>query len=178
MADHPLMGLWAGRAAYLLLALVLMLWKLLPFSNGSAGFPAPDLLVLVTVVWVLRRPQWVPALSVAAVFLLGDILFLQPLGLWAAIMVVLTEFLRRREVAWRDVSFPIEWALVGAAVAAATILQALVLGMFVIDQQALGLTLLRLLITLACYPLIVLAMGMAGIRKSLPGEADRMGHSG
>ncbi|NRB01279.1 MAG: rod shape-determining protein MreD, partial [Rhodobacteraceae bacterium] len=75
MAETPLLRLWSARIGYLLVALVLMLIKLLPFSNGAAGFPAPDLLVLVTCVWVLRRPDAVPVLSVAGVFLLADIVF-------------------------------------------------------------------------------------------------------
>ena len=175
MAETPLLRLWSARIGYLLVALVLMLIKLLPFSNGTAGFPAPDLLVLVTCVWVLRRPDAVPVRSVAGVFLLADILFSQPLGLWAAIMVGLTEFLRRREVAWRDIAFPLEWALVSVAIAAATLGYAVILAVFVVDQPGLGLTLLRLLATLACYPAGALLARAVGLRKSAPGDADRIG---
>ncbi len=133
--------------------------------------------MLITCAWVVRRPDFLPTLLIAAVFLLGDVIFMRPLGLWAAFVVMGTEFLRMRAVAWRDLNFLLEWFMVAGVLSAMTLVNRLVLWVIFVDQPALGLTLIRLLGTIAVYPLVVLlAARFFGLRKLAPGAVDRLGH--
>src|SRR6056297_633829 len=96
MADTLPTGRWRYWLLFLAIAAVLFFVQLLPLDLQPGRFPGPDVLLLLAIAWVLRRPDFVPVLLVAAVFLLADILFMRPLGLWTALVVLGMEFLRAR----------------------------------------------------------------------------------
>jgi rod shape-determining protein MreD len=139
--------------------------------------PGPDLLVALAFAWVLRRPDYVPVLIVAAVMLAADFLFMRPPGLWAAITVMGVEFLRNREAGFRDLPFLVEWGMVALLLLGMTLANALVMLVLMVDQPSLGLTLLQLIATIAAYPLVVAMTVFAlGLRRAAPGEVDDRGH--
>lgn len=164
------------RSVFLALALLVAFMRLLPLGDGSGGVPGPDLLVVLALVWVLRRPEYVPMLIVATVMLAADFLFMRPPGLWAAITVVGVEFLRNRENAFRDLPFLVEWGMVALVLLCMTLANALVLLVFMVDQPSLGLTLLQLIATILAYPFAVAVTVFAlGLRRAAPGEAGDKG---
>lgn len=177
MADRNLTAnRWGVGLAYFVLSGALMLFYINPIELVPDRFPAPDLLVGLTFAWVLRRPQYVPTLLVALVLLLGDLLFMRPPGLWAALVVLAVEFLRGREAGIREQPFPVEWALVSGALLAITLANRMILSLFLVDQAGLGLTLLHLVATILAYPLVVIASRLLfGLRKMTPGETDARG---
>ena len=72
----------------------------MPAAPGETGldlatWPAPDLMLALTLAWVVRRPDLLPAPLIAAYFFVEDILMMRPPGLWALIVLGATEFLRR-----------------------------------------------------------------------------------
>jgi rod shape-determining protein MreD len=165
------------RALWLALAMAMMLALLLPLHPGPGRIPAPDVLLMMTFAWVLRRPDYVPVGAIAAIFLLADFLFMRPPGLWAALVVVATEYLRAREPGWRDNPFLLEWGIVSAVTVALTLTNTIALAVFFVDRPGLGLMLLHLAITIASYPLVVLLTAtFFGLKKSAPGEVDQLGH--
>lgn len=164
--------LWGLRALFVALCGVLILARLLPVHPGPGGPPWPDVLLAVTLAWVLRRPDHVPALAVAAVFLAADFLYLRPPGLWAALAVLATELIRAREPGWRDLPFGAEWALIAGIMAAMTMANGAVLAILVVDQPPLATGLLHLLMTILIYPLAAGALFALGIRRSAPGDMD------
>ena len=165
------------RALWIVLAISMMLALMLPLHPGPGRIPAPDVLLMMTFAWVLRRPEYVPLGFVAVVFLLADFMFLRPPGLWAALVVVATEYLRAREPGWRDMPFLLEWGVVSLVTIALTLANALILTVFFVDRPGIGLMLLHLAITIAAYPLVVLLTAtFFGLRKSAPGEVDQLGH--
>lgn len=167
----------AWRILFLALAFALAFVHLLPVSLGPAGVPGPDLFVLLVFAWVLRRPEYVPALLIALVMLTADFLFLRPPGLWAAITVLGAEVLRAREAQSRDLPFLAEWGLVGIVLAAMTFGEAIVLLLFFVDQPPFGLTLVQLVFTILAYPLVVAVSAFGfGLRKAAPGAVDELGH--
>lgn len=167
----------AHRALYLGLALVVMFLRLLPVTPMSHGIPGPDLVLALTLAWVLRRPDYVPAWLIVGVFLLEDVMYWQPIGLWTLVVLVGTEFLRAREEATRDLNFLFEMALVAGVMAAMLVVNRTVLGLAVVDQPPLGLELLRLLMTLAAYPFVVALSALGfGLRRAALGELDAHGH--
>lgn len=161
--------------AYLCLAAGLMLLNLMPISVGTR-WPGPDLLVVITFAWVLRRPRYVPVTIVAIVFLMADILFMRPLGLWAALMVLSVEFLRLREPSMREKPFPVEWASVATTLLIATVAYRLILTISLVDPPAISLTFLQYVLTVLAYPVVILVSRFIfGVNKMTLSQTDATG---
>ncbi len=173
MGEAPLREVLGGAALYLLCCLALLFLRLLPLNAGLAGWPGPDLALCLTFAWVLRRPERLPALVIALVFLVEDILLMRPIGLGAAIVLIATEAARLREVRWRDQPFMVEWLRVGLLLGAMLLGYRIVQVMFLLPVPALGQVILQFIATLAAYPLVVVAaQGLFGLRRVSPAEAD------
>ena len=195
MVDPRTARLWSFRTLYAGLAVLIILFGLLPLSAAPDGWPLPDavvqmmpdwlhphdwpgtdLLLVLTLVWVLRRPDYVPVMMIAAVFLLDDLVAYRPPGLWTAIVLVATEFLRARESGTRDLPFWGEWAMVAAVMLAMVAVNRLVLAIFMVPQVALGLDLILLAMNVLPYPLAATAVNLAlGLYRAAPGEVDSWG---
>jgi len=176
MADSLSANRWVYGAAYFGLMSLLMLWHILPIQVGPRGYPGPDMMICITFAWVLRRPQYLPTLLIAGVFLITDMLFMRPPGLWTAMVVLGIEFLRARETTSRELPFPVEWAMVAAVLVMMTVANRLVLSAAMVQQAGFGLTVLQLIATVLAYPIIVLLSRLLfDIRKMTPGEINTMG---
>ena len=177
MAETTQAGRWTYCGVFLALASLVVFAKLLPLHPGPGRFPGPDILILMACAWIVRRPDYLPVLLIAFVFLMADVLFMRPPGLWTALAILGLEALRRRSVVLRDSGFLTEWLTVSTVITGMFLANALVLAVFVVDQPGLGLTLIRLITTLLVYPIVVvLAARAVGLRKIAPGEVDRLGH--
>ena len=177
MVDPITTRRWMYRGLFLLIAATIIFFQLLPLDLTAGRWPGPDLIVAFAIAWVMRRPDYVPVLLVAAVFLLMDMLFMRPPGLWTALVVVGLEFLRTREPYSRDLPFALEWVLVASVLTAMTISARLIQMIFAIAQPSFGLIILQLGATVICYPLVVAASRtLFGIRTIAPGEVDQLGH--
>jgi len=167
----------AHRALYVALAAVILFLRLLPVNPMAHGIPGPDLMLAFTLAWVLRRPDFVPALLIVAVAFVEDLMFWRPVGLWPLILLGGTEFLRARESAARGMPFVLEMLLVSGVMLAMLLANRLVLALAMVDQPPLGLELLRYLMTLLAYPFVVALSRLAfGLRRAAPGEVDALGH--
>ncbi len=145
---------WVWGAAYFGLSAVLLLLHILPMDIGPKGYPGPDLLLCITFVWVLRRPHYLPPLLIAAAFLLTDILYMRPPGLWTALVVIATEMLRSREATLRELPIGAEMGTVAAILVAMQAVEWLVLLIFGVPQARFGMMLLQLIATLLAYPVV------------------------
>lgn len=164
------------RALYVGIGLVVIFVRLLPLGNHPGGLPGPDVTLAITLAWVLRRPEYVPALLIVAMFLLEDIMFWRPIGLWTLIVLGASEFLRIREESLRDLSFTLEWVLVAVILMVMLVSERLVLLIVMSPLPSLGLDLLGGLTTLAAYPPVVLLSRLGfGLRRAAPGEVDAFG---
>ncbi len=138
---------------------------------------APDLLLLLTLAWVARRPSFAPALVIAAIFLLADLLFQRPPGLWAGLVLILSEILRSRARTFRTLPFWIEWSTVAFGITVITMINRFTLSMVLVPQAPMGLTLLQMALTIAAYPLVVfVSYALFGVNRPAPGEVDALGH--
>lgn len=175
MVDPRTVRRWAHRAGFLIIVGVSIFLYILPLSSGTGHWPGPDIILAVSFAWVLRRPDFLPVWLAAPVFLMSDVIFMRPPGLWAAISIVGLEFLRRREPTSRDMPFLVEWAMVGGVLVAMAVLFRATLAIFMIDLTSLGLVLLEQLSTLAAYPLVVLLSSkVLSVTKLTPTEADEL----
>jgi len=163
------------RLLFAAICFAVIFFSILPNQLGTSRFPWPDVLYLLAASWVLRRPEYAPFWLIAAAALLMDAFFLRPMGLWAALMVLGTEFLRRREEPSRDLPFLIEWATVSATLLAMIIISRALYTMLLIDRAPIGLTLLGLLVSIVSYPLFVfINRYVFGIRKITAREAEEL----
>lgn len=168
--------LWLMRVVYLILCLFVIFCHLLPLDTLPRVWAPPDLLIAFTFAWALRRPEYVPILSIAAVFLTADLLFQRPPGLMAALVVIGTENLRVRFAGLRGSSFVGEWVAVCMMIAAITMVNRLILNVLGVDLAPFGPTAIQALLTIAVYPVAVLAtQAVMGIRKPAPRDADGLG---
>lgn len=176
MARPLVSPVWAFRALFVALAVVLVILRMLPIRTLPETIPAPDFLTCIACAWVLRRPDYVPAILIALVFLFEDFLLMRPPGLWSVIVLGGTEFLRSRMALMRELSLPVEWAMVSTVMVAMVLAYRLVYAAAFLDEPPLGLVALQLLGTILCYPFVVGASRLAfGLRKAATGEVDALG---
>ncbi len=168
---------WLYRLLFVAICGAVIFGRLLPVHFTHRQIPGPDLVLLFTFAWVLRRPDYVPFPVVALVLIATDILFSRAVGLGAGLGLVAVEFLRSRESLWRDLPVTAEFAMVALVLLMYTLGTAAIHGIFVVDQPPFGKRLLQLTITLISYPLVVaLSRYGLGVSKTAPGEVDALGH--
>ncbi len=179
MAEQARSSLWIMRALYLALCMAVIFAHLLPLDTVPRGWAPPDYLIAFTFAWALRRPDFVPILAVAPVFLVADLLFQRPPGLMAALVVVGTEYLRIRFSGLRDASFAREWIAVCVMCAAITFANRLILSVVASDLAPTGPAMVQMVLTMLFYPLAVLATEwIMGVRKPDPRSAETLGARG
>ena len=166
------------RAAFIAVCLLIMFFHLMPLETTPGRWAAPDLIVCLCLSWALRRPDYVPTLAVAGVMLLADLMFQRPPGLWAALVVMAVHWLKSRERRQRETTFLLEWFTVTGCLITITLLYRLVLLILIVPFGTPFLTLMQLALTILIYPLVVVLSHLIfGVRRSAPGEVDRLGHS-
>ncbi|WP_322889976.1 MULTISPECIES: rod shape-determining protein MreD [unclassified Yoonia] len=176
MAEVADSATWARRVVFVLLACMIAVAQLVPLNLEPATWAAPDLLLAMTCVWVARRPDYLPVYIVAAVFFMTDLLFQRPPGLWAALVIMLTEAIRTRHRELRNMSFVAEWAFVGLGLVAITLANRIVLAIVMTPQAPFGLTVMQLGGTVAIYPLVALvAYYLFGVSHPAPGDMRKIG---
>lgn len=176
MADGSGSGDWAYRSGFAAIAALSLFARILPLSTLPAGWPGPDLLVCLAFAWILRRPTYVPALLIASVVFIEDLVLLRPPGLWAFIVLIGSEFLRRREPLSRQLPFPLEWAMVAVVLVLMMATNRLIMAIVASPQPDFGFAFIQTILTIALYPAIVVLSHLAfGVRKSATGEVDKLG---
>lgn len=176
MAEHTMTRLWTMRAVFIGLALAVVLFKLLPLEFTPRRWAGPDLVMCFCFVWVLRRPEYVPALSIAAVVLFTDLMLQRPPGLLAALVVIAAQNLKSRSVTLRNQPFSVEWLSVAATLIVIWIANRFILAISVAPQAPFGLSLIELITTIVAYPLVMLvSLYGFGLRKSSLGEVNALG---
>lgn len=170
-------GPWLGRLTWLLICFALIFIQLLPLNTLPPSWAGPDLMLVITLAWVARRPDYAPALMIVPVFLIADLLFGRPPGLHTAFVLILTEALRAQANSLRNVPFPLEWATVAFGIVALTLANRIVLAIFLTPQAPLRLTMIEMAMSCMVYPLVVAtAFLVFGVSRPAPGEVDALGH--
>lgn len=99
---------------------------------------APDLLLLLTLAWVMRRPKYAPAFVIAALFLLADFLFQKPPGLWAGLVLILCEIMRSRARSLRNLPFWVDWSTASLGIIAITAIERFTMAMVLVPLAPMG----------------------------------------
>ncbi len=165
------------RLAFPMLAMLIAFFHLLPLSTLPSRWAPPDLLLLLALAWVVRRPDYLPTLSIAVTFLMADLLFQRPPGLMALLVVLGCSVLKTQAQPHRETAFVGEWISVGVVIVAITLANRLILAMLGVVQPSLGLILLQMVATVVAYPLMVLiSQNLLGVRKLSPADAEALGN--
>ena len=176
MVDPVTRGIWLARSLFVVIVLAMLFVRLLPLPAEAGALPGPDLLMCLCCAWVLRRPDHLPAPLIALAVLAEDLLLMRPPGLWAALMLIGTEFLRSRAAFSRQLTFVSEWVMVAVVMLAMTLACRVALSLTMTAQPGLGLFLIQFLGSVLAYPLVVGALRLSfGLRKPASGEVDAMG---
>lgn len=146
-------------------------------DQGSNRFLiGPDLLIAFAFAWSLRRPEYVPSLLLALLFLLADLLLQRPPGLWAVLALLACENLKGRSRSLRDATFGAEWIAVAVLLTVILITNRIVLSVILVAPPQLRLSLLELGMTILVYPAVVfVTRSLMGVRRAAPGELDALG---
>lgn len=176
MAEGVRSAVWLYRGIFLALALVIMFLRLLPLGTEAGRLPGPDLLLSVMLAWVMRRPDYLPVMMIAAIVLLEDVILMRPPGLWTALVVLATEFLRSRAALTRELSFTVEWMLIAGLMVGLLLGYRLFFAVAFLPQPAFGFAMTQTLWSILCYPLVVMASRLIlDLRKPAMGELDALG---
>lgn len=176
MAEGWISSLWLHRLLFLGVAFLLVFLKLLPLSDEAGRLPGPDLLMCLIFAWMVRRPEYLPVLMVAIVVFLEDMLLMRPPGLWTALMILASEFIRSRVALTRELNFGVEWLLVAGLMLALVVGQRLAHAVVFLPQPALGYMLVQTGWSILAYPVVV-AVSRYGLdlHKPAMGELDAYG---
>lgn len=173
MSENLTTRLWLMRAGFVALSLVVIFWQLLPMETVPRRFTGPDLLMVLCVLWVLRRPDFAPPVVIAGVTLLADFIFLRPPGLMALVTYLVCENLRGRSISVRDMPFGVEWLTAAGGMTAIVLGNRVLEAIFVLDHPSLGLTLIQLIMSVLAYPLVaILLFVFIGLRKINPSDPE------
>ena len=193
MVDPATREVWAHRGLFLLIALVLLFWRMLPLpvsmlaDCGDADsfcrvkvwlwrMPGPDLLLCVIFAWTMRRPDYLPVLLIALVVLLEDMLLMRPPGLWTALVIVASEFIRGRVALTRELNFLVEWLLVAGLMVAMMLAYRMIFALTLLPQPGFGFALIEVIWSILCYPVVVfLSRFVLDLHKPGMGEIDDYG---
>lgn len=167
---------WIYRGLFLGLALVLLFLRLLPLGHSAGAFPGPDLLLCIIMAWVVRRPDYLPLAMIVIVVLAEDLILMRPPGLWTALVVLATEFLRSRVALTRELNFVVEWMLVSGLMIGMLLVYRLIFAVSLLPQPPFGFAVVQVLWSILLYPIVVWLSAMAlDLRKPATGEIDSFG---
>lgn len=179
MAEPSPSRLWLMRAGFVGLALLIMFFHLLPLDTVPPRWAPPDLLIAFTFAWVLRRPDYVPVLSIALVMLMFDLMMQRPPGLLALLIVLASEYLKNQSGGIGRANFLAEWAVVGMVMVAVMVLNRVALIIVFVQPAPLGLSVIQLILTVAVYPVVVLVtQTLLGVRRPATGTGSMQGRMG
>ena len=171
MVETPASQIWAMRATYVLLAAAIVFFQLIPLDTVPRNWAAPDVLMALTFAWALRRPDYVPAIMIAAVMLFSDLMLHRPPGLMALLVLLASERLKRRVLRVRNEGFVSEMVTVGLSMIAVVLAMRLCMAIFMVPRPPLGLSVFQLGVTILSYPVVVFVSGLIfGVRVRSPGD--------
>ncbi|SHH92438.1 rod shape-determining protein MreD [Marivita hallyeonensis] len=174
--DQNLLQLWGMRAAFAFTALVILFFHLLPLDAAPSRWAGPDVLTAMVFAWAVRRPDYVPIVLIALVMLIADFLLQRPPGLWSVLVLCAAEWLKSRERRQRETTFALEWLTFAGTLIVITLLYRAVMMVLILAPGTLTLSLIQVAMTIAVYPLVVgVSYFVFGVRRSAPGDVDRLG---
>ena len=149
---------WARQLTPFGLTMLLLLIGVVPLHVPGFGAVAPVLPLIAVFHWALYRPQLMPAVAVFAIGLLQDAFTGTPIGVSAAVFVLVHGVVNTQRRFFFGKSFAIAWLGFALVSSAAFVLTWVLVSAFygvLIQPQALF---FQALLTLGCFPLLAWAL--------------------
>ncbi|MEX0312507.1 MAG: rod shape-determining protein MreD [Tateyamaria sp.] len=176
MSDPVSSRLWTMRLSFVALVFAILFFHLLPLQTATGGLIWPDLLLAFALAWSVRRPEFVPATLLAAMFLMADLLLQRPPGLWALLALIACEQMKAQSRSLRDASLATELVSAVLWIVGIGIAYRVVLAILLVEVPPLAPALIQIVVTAVAYPLVVAVTHMVmGVRKATPGDIDGKG---
>ncbi len=176
MVDPIQRKIWVHRAIFVMIALVLFFVRLLPMGADAGSWPGPDILLCVIFAWVQRRPDYLPIWLILLVVLTEDFLLMRPPGLWTALVILASEFLRNRAGQTRELGLIMEWLLIALLMIGILLAYRMVFAMTFLPQPGFGFAMIEVAASILCYPFVVgLSLLAVDLYKPVAGEVDAIG---
>ena len=176
MIDGATRSVWLHRALFVGLALVLLFLRLLPLGSMAGDLPGPDILLCLIFAWTMRRPDYLPALLIGAVVLLEDLILMRPPGLWTALVIIASEFVRARVALTRELNFGVEWLVVAGLMLGLLVCYRMAFALAFLPQESFGFAMVQVIWSIVCYPVVVfLSRYVLDLHKPAMGEVDAYG---
>jgi rod shape-determining protein MreD len=141
---------------FIFISLLFLFFRMLPLDLMARNWAAPDFLICFTLVWSMRKPEAIPAILIASIFLLQDFLFQRPPGLYAALALLACEWSKRQALRAEELPFPIEWLTATMAILALFVAYRLLLSLSITSLPPLRMSLFELIATIFSYPIVVI----------------------
>lgn len=140
---------------FIFVSLLFMFFRMLPLDLMARNWTTPDFLICFMLTWSMRKPEAIPAILIAAIFLLQDFLFQRPTGLYAALALLTCEWSKRQALLAEEFPFLIEWLTAAMAMVALFVGYRFILSLSLSALAPFKLSLFELVITIVSYPIIV-----------------------
>ncbi|MEM6618338.1 MAG: hypothetical protein AAF631_03460 [Pseudomonadota bacterium] len=176
MSEVSPFQVWRARTTFLAVGLGFVAWQVVPFDLSAGRLPWPDVFYCITMVYVIRCPEYAPVWAIFAVFFMRDVLTMAPLGLTTLLMVFGTEIVRANIQAFREYAFGLEWLWVAGIFAGIVLGGHIILGLTLSQAPRLLDQVWLILFTAAAYPVTVFSLKFGfGFERPQPGEFDAYG---
>ncbi|MGR3490606.1 MAG: rod shape-determining protein MreD [Shimia sp.] len=176
MAERARQSAWSIAALYILTALVLLFINLIPLQTAPVGWVGPDVLLVLTLALVVRRPDAMPLWVIVGVTFFADLVLGRPPGLWTVLVLIGTEGLRKRHDDLIESAYVFEVLYVTLAMILVYVGYIAALSLLGPDPVNGKLLLQQLVLSVLLYPVLSGALYLlSGVRKSAPGETDDRG---
>ncbi|MBL6856101.1 MAG: hypothetical protein ISQ88_06980 [Rhodobacteraceae bacterium] len=166
-------ALWFQRTVYSVISLLFIIWLISPQNSLPQAIPAPEFLLCLTLVVILRKPEVLPVILIAIIFLFCDFLFSRPVGLWSGIVIILTEFTKAQYWRYKGSNFVTTWLFSSFVIAFGIGTYILILILFVVPHTNLSQYLVWVLITIFSYP-IMFCLSFLVVRSDKKNYQDRV----
>lgn len=164
---------WVNRAGFCGLVALIVFFQLLPLVTQPRGWTGPDLVMAFAFAWSVRRPDYLPPLMLALLFLMCDLLLQRPPGLWSALMLLACESLKSQVRTLRDSPIVSEVISVTIMIVGVSLAYRVVLAIAMENAPSFSLVAIQTGATLLAYPLVVImSQTIMGVRRVAPGDLD------
>ena len=143
------------RLTYLLITMLLVLFQTMPIHTPINQFVMPDIPLIITFAWVMRRPDVMDPILITVAFLFADIILQRPPGLWTLITLCASMFLRLRTIYFKEVIFFYEWLMIAIVVIICFTAHQFLLLLTFLPTHNLVLLVKQALLTIMLYPVFI-----------------------
>ena len=155
MVMDPSLRILRLRLTYLLIVMLFVLFQTMPIHTSIDQLATPDIPLVITFAWVMRRPDVMGPILITIAFLFADMILQRPPGRWALIALCASMFLRLRTTYFKEVIFVYEWLMIAIVIIICFTAHHFLLLLTFLPTHNLELLVKQALFTIILYPVFI-----------------------